>query len=113
VLSYYPHFLAYFNELVPDRTQTYRILADSNLDWGQYGDYLEEYRAREPGSVWEPERPVAGTILVRVNMLVGVLGDPERFRWLRERFQPVGHVAHGILVYRVTPAELSALEQGH
>jgi 4-amino-4-deoxy-L-arabinose transferase-like glycosyltransferase len=113
VLSYYPHFLAYFNELVPDRTQTYRILADSNLDWGQYGDYLEEYRAREPGSVWEPERPVAGTILVRVNMLVGVLGDPERFRWLRERFQPVGHVAHGILVYRVTPAELVALEQGH
>jgi len=110
VLSYYPHFLAYFNELAPDRTQTYRILADSNLDWGQYGNYLEEYRAREPGSVWEPDKPVAGTILVRANMLVGVLGDPNRFRWLREHFRPVGHVAHGILVYRVTPAELAAVE---
>jgi len=108
VLSYYPHYLAYFNELVPDRTQAYRILADSNLDWGQYGSYLEEYRAREPGSVWEPDKPVAGTILVRANMLVGVLGDPNRFRWLREHFRPVGHVAHGILVYRVTPAELEA-----
>jgi 4-amino-4-deoxy-L-arabinose transferase-like glycosyltransferase len=108
VLSYHPHYLAYFNELVPDRTRAYRILADSNLDWGQYGDYLEEYRAREPGSVFEPDKPVAGTILVRVNMLVGVLGDPERFRWLREHFTPVGHVAHGILVYRVTPAELEA-----
>ena len=108
VLSYHPHYLAYFNELVPDRTQAYRILADSNLDWGQYGDYLEEYRAREPGSVFEPDKPVAGTILVRANMLVGVVGDPERFRWLRERFTPVGHIAHGILVYRVTPAELEA-----
>ena len=109
VLSYYPHYLAYFNELVPDRTQAYRILADSNLDWGQYGDYLDEYRARNPGAVFEPDKPEAGTILVRANMLVGVLGDPERFRWLRERFRPVGHVGHGILVYRVTPAELDAL----
>lgn len=109
VLSYYPHFLAYFNELVPDRTQAYRILADSNLDWGQYGDYLEEYRAREPGSVFEPDKPVAGTILVRVNMLVGVLGGPGRFRWLREHFTPTGHIGHGILIYRVTPAELDAI----
>ena len=112
VLSYHPHYLAYFNELVLDRTQAYRILADSNLDWGQYGDYLEEYRVREPGSVWEPDRPVAGTILVRANMLVGVTGEPERFKWLRERFQPVGHIAHGILVYRVTPAELAAVGPG-
>ncbi|HKE84692.1 MAG TPA: glycosyltransferase family 39 protein [Vicinamibacterales bacterium] len=110
VLSYYPHFLAYFNELIPDRTQTYRILADSNLDWGQYGYYLDDYRAREPGSVFEPDKPVAGTILVRANMLVGVVGDANRFRWLREHFRPVGHIAHGILVYRVTPAELAALE---
>ena len=110
MLSYYPHFLAYFNELVPDRTQAYRILADSNLDWGQYGNYLEEYRAREPGSVFEPDKPVAGTILVRANMLVGILGDPNRYRWLREHFRPVGHIAHGILVYRVTPEELAALE---
>ena len=31
-LSYYPHFLSYFNELVPDRKLAYRYLADSNLD---------------------------------------------------------------------------------
>ena len=35
VASYYPHFLPYFNELVWDRRQAYKILADSNLDWGQ------------------------------------------------------------------------------
>ena len=62
--------------------------------------------------MFEPDKPVAGTILVRANMLVGVTGDPERFRWLRERFRPVGHIAHGILVYRVTPAELAASGSG-
>ena len=35
VLSYYPHFIPYFNELVWDRTKAYRILVDSNLGWSQ------------------------------------------------------------------------------
>jgi len=30
----------------------------------------------------------------------------ERFRWLRENFEPVGHVAHGHLLFRVTPEAL-------
>ena len=33
-LRAYPHYLAYFNELV-DRGAPYRTLVDSNLDWGQ------------------------------------------------------------------------------
>ena len=32
-LSYYPHFISYFNEFVLDRKLAYRHLADSNLDW--------------------------------------------------------------------------------
>jgi hypothetical protein len=113
VLSYYPHFLPYFNELVWDRTQAFRVLADSNLDWGQYGVYLDDYRAGHPGTVFEPETPSTGTILVRVNMLTGVTGDPERFRWLRESFNPTEHIAHGILVYHVNPADLERLRLGH
>ena len=31
----YPHFLAYFNELAGGPRQGYRVLVDSNLDWGQ------------------------------------------------------------------------------
>jgi hypothetical protein len=33
-LSIYPHYLAYFNELVGPRNG-YKVLVDSNLDWGQ------------------------------------------------------------------------------
>ncbi len=41
-LRIYPHFLAYFNELVGPR-DGYRVLVDSNLDWGQDLPALEQY----------------------------------------------------------------------
>jgi hypothetical protein len=109
VLSYYPHYLAYFNELVPDRRLAYRVLADSNLDWGQHGWYFREYLKTHPNVIVEPDRPIAGTILVGVNALTGVAYGPERFRWLRENFKPIGHIAHAVLVYRVTPADLERI----
>jgi len=35
VISIYPHFLAYFNELAGGPNQGYVYTVDSNLDWGQ------------------------------------------------------------------------------
>ena len=110
VASYYPHYLAYFNELVPDRRLAYRILADSNVDWGQHRWYMRQYLQGHPGVLIEPERPTAGTILVGVNVLTGVAYGPERFRWLRDNFRPIDHIAYAVLVYRVTPADLERLQ---
>ena len=110
VASYYPHFLPYFNELIGKRTNAYRILADSNLDWRQHAWYFHQYLDAHPNVIVEPERPTAGTILVGVNMLTGVAGEPERFRWLREHFTPVGHIAHAVLIYEVSDAALRQLQ---
>jgi hypothetical protein len=46
-LSVYPHYLAYFNELAGGPAGGYKILVDSNLDWGQDLPGLREYMARE------------------------------------------------------------------
>lgn len=35
IITIYPHFIAYFNELVGRPDQGYIYVADSNLDWGQ------------------------------------------------------------------------------
>jgi dolichyl-phosphate-mannose-protein mannosyltransferase len=99
-LSYYPHFLSYFNEFVPDRKLAYRYLADSNLDWGGNEWYLAQYVRRHPGVVVDPGKPQTGRIVVPVNILVGI-GLPERYRWLREHFTPVDHIAYSYLVYDV------------
>jgi hypothetical protein len=100
--SYYPHFLAYFNEFARDRTQAYRILVDSNLDWGQDDRYVARYLRAHPEVSLGPDRPRPGTLLVSANNYVGLSRD-EQFRWLRENFEPVGHVAYAHLLFRVTP----------
>jgi 4-amino-4-deoxy-L-arabinose transferase-like glycosyltransferase len=109
VLSYYPHYLAYFNELVPDRRLAYRILADSNLDWRQHRWYQARYLESHPDAIIEPNGPTVGTIIVGANSLTGVAGEPEKFRWLREHFVPAETIAYSTLVYHVTAADLDRL----
>ena len=106
-LSYYPHFISYFNEFVPDRKLAYRHLADSNLDWhAEIPGYLSDYIRRHPGTILDPRKPQAGRIVVPVNALVGVNRNPEEYRWLREHFAPVDHIAYSFLVYDVPKERL-------
>ena len=108
-LSYYPHFISYFNEFVPDRKLAYRHLADSNLDWRGNDWYLAEYLHRHPGAIVDPRKPQAGRIIVTVNALVGVNRSPEEYRWLRDHFTPVDHIAYSYLVYDVSEKMLSQI----
>jgi len=105
VLSYYPHFIPYFNELVWDRSRAYKILADSSLVLDQNHWYVRRYLRQHPAVVFEPDAPVPGTLLVRVERYVGLF-YVEQFRWLRDNFEPVDHVAHGHLLFRVSPEAL-------
>jgi dolichyl-phosphate-mannose-protein mannosyltransferase len=105
VLSYYPHFIPYFNELVWDRSRAYKVLADSSLVLDQNHWYVRRYLRQHPAVVFEPDAPVPGTLLVRVERYVGLF-FVEQYRWLRDNFEPVGHVAHGHLLFRVTPEAL-------
>ena len=104
-LSYYPHFIPYFNEVVWDRTNAYRIMADANLAWSQNEWHVARYLRRHPDAFLEPVEPRAGTILLSVNKYAG-LWDVKRYRWIRENFAPIGHIAHGHLIFRVTPEAL-------
>jgi 4-amino-4-deoxy-L-arabinose transferase-like glycosyltransferase len=100
VLSYYPHFIPYFNELVWDRKRAYQISIGSNLDWGQERGYLRKYLRRHPAAVTEPRDPQAGTIVVSGDFAAA---GP---RWLRENFRPVGHIAYAWLIYKITPEDV-------
>ena len=46
-LRIYPHYLAYFNEIVGGPENGYRYLVDSNLDWGQDLPALRDYLDQE------------------------------------------------------------------
>jgi energy-coupling factor transporter transmembrane protein EcfT len=111
VLSYYPYYITYFNELVWDKTQTYKYLADSNLDWGQSKTELDEYFAQHRDTTQPHRIPEPGHFMISVNRLVGISADPERFRWLRENFEPVDIIANYYLVYTISPEQIDELCQ--
>ncbi len=106
-LSYHPHYMSYFNELIGPRVGAYRLLADSNLDWEDRSHDIARFRDEHPeiNLVVEPETPQAGWVLVGANRLVGVY-EPERYRWLRENFRPERHVGYSYLLFRVPPDRL-------
>lgn len=101
-LSYYPHYLSYFNELIGRRINMYKVLADSNVDWEQNQYYLEDYVAARPGQriSLRPEQPTTGTVIISLNKLAGVTGLPGRYAWLR-RYEPVDQIAYTYLVFEI------------
>lgn len=100
VISVYPHFLAYFNELAGGPANGYNYVVDSNLDWGQdlkrlakwveekgidkiYVDYFggadTNYYLKEKYAQWQgtrsPEELTKGSYLaVSVTLLQGGRG---------------------------------------
>jgi hypothetical protein len=112
VLSYYPRYISYFNEFVWDRKTAYQYLGDSNLDWGQDYDYLQEYRAKNHNVFRAPEIP--GRInrtriyFISSNRLVGVTIDPGTYEWLRENFEPTGMITPMYPLFMITPARMDS-----
>jgi hypothetical protein len=101
VLSYFPNYIPYFNEVIFDRRMAYQVLADSNLDWGQAGLYLNQYLANHPDAIYDPRAPVTGSVVVGPNELLGITVDPETYRWLRQAYRPVSTIANTYLIFSI------------
>lgn len=117
VASYYPYHMSYMNELIGNRLNAYKYLADSNLDWSQAKNEYRQYIRDHPGVIVNPRnsppanpnKPRPGNYILRINDLVGITEDPQRFAWLRNNFEPVETVAYAYLVYQVTPEQIEEL----
>lgn len=109
VLSYHPYYLSYFNEIVWDRKDAYKYLADSNLNWGQGKNELRQYLEDYPGALYSPNNVRSGRLVVSVNDLAGIMVGREKYAWLRENFEPVDSIAHCYLVYKITPEQIEEL----
>jgi len=115
-LSYFPHYISYFNEIVLDRKMSYKYLADSNLDWGQNWYYWLDYKKKHPEAIINPlnsQMQIEGTFVVSANQLVGIYHNPDRYRWLRDNFEPVDHIAYNFLVFNFKKEDLEKLKYLH
>jgi dolichyl-phosphate-mannose-protein mannosyltransferase len=117
-LRYAPDYLAYFNIFVRPQN-SWQLLTDSNLDWGQGLIALRQYEQQHPsevahlayfGSV-DPKLygiralPLAlqeqakGTIVSGASCLSGqVLDDPESYRWLWP-YRPLRVLDHAMWLF--------------
>jgi 4-amino-4-deoxy-L-arabinose transferase-like glycosyltransferase len=115
-LRYAPDYLGYFNIFVKP-AESWRLLTDSNLDWGQGLIALRSYQRQHPeevlhlayfGSVLpqlygvraaplSSDQQVDGTVVVSATRLSGQM-DHEGYRWL-SRYRPQQVLNHSIWVF--------------
>ena len=84
--------------------QSYRLLADSNLDWGQNEPLVQDFLARNPDVVLNPGEPVCGRVLMSANRLTGVIGTRKNWKspaWTW-RYQPVAHVGYAHFLFDIS-----------
>jgi 4-amino-4-deoxy-L-arabinose transferase-like glycosyltransferase len=102
-MRYYPHLIPYMNEWAGDRRLAYRLLADSNLDWGQNEPLVRDFLARNPDVVLNPGEPVCGRVLMSANRLTGVTGTPRNGKspaWAWS-YEPVAHVGYAHFLFDI------------
>lgn len=112
VLEHVPYgnnVLAFSNALIPDKSMAYRVLTDSNIDWGQnYRQVYADARDQYPDAAVNPVHIMPGKNLLRLNDLAGVFRNFEQHRWIREHLTPTTHLGHTHLLYDVNPTQFMA-----
>jgi hypothetical protein len=119
-MRYAPGYLSYFTPLVRP-ADSYRLLTDSNLDWGQGLLALKDYQSDHPNErIWlsyfgsvDPQvygiqsdffagyQRVSGTVVVSATNFSGqYLAEPKRYRWLLEQ-KPTKILDHSLYVFHV------------
>jgi hypothetical protein len=118
-LRYAPGYLSYFTPCVRP-ADSFRLLTDSNLDWGQGLLALRDYQRNHPEeTIWlsyfgsvDPRaygiqadllrsQPVSGTVVVSATNLSGqYLAEPQQYRWLLQQ-KPVDILDHSLYVFQV------------
>ena len=119
-----PDYLTYFNFFAPP-SKSYRLLTDSNLDWGQGLLAVRDYETSHPGEpislayagsmdprvygiharlLSEGER-ATGTIIVGATVLSGqYLNHPDSYHWLLQ-YPRTNILAHSMYVFQVPAAD--------
>lgn len=123
VTRYAPDYLSYFNVFV-DPATSYRLLSDSNVDWGEGLIALRKYQQAHPSEIIHlaysgtvdpanygvravplmPNERAVGTVIVSANYLSGEnLKDPNGYRWVLQYPRKI-ILNHSLQVFEV-PAQ--------
>ncbi|KKQ53630.1 MAG: Glycosyl transferase family 39 [Parcubacteria group bacterium GW2011_GWD2_38_11] len=126
----YPNYVSYFNETVGGSKNGYKIVTDSNVDWGQDLGRLKIFLDQNPQiekinvdyfgggnpayylgdkyiSGWDSKRPIeAGWYAISVNSLQVSIYDkmnktPENNYAWTQQYEPVDMIGNSIMIYYI------------
>jgi hypothetical protein len=120
ILRYAPDYLSYFTPFVNPAT-SYKLLSDSNVDWGQGLMALRKYQQQHPDetinlayfgtidpklygirySPLAPNERVTGTVVISANHLSGqLLDDAKGYHWVFQ-YPETAILNHSLHVFKV------------
>lgn len=102
---FYPNLLSYSNELIMDKKNAYKVMADSNLDIGQGIYSLEKYLRSHPDVSVIPKTPQKGKFVIGINDYLNLKGN-NAYSWIYP-YKPISHVDHCFLLFDVTDTDLN------
>ncbi|HET8647022.1 MAG TPA: hypothetical protein VFO85_16115, partial [Vicinamibacteria bacterium] len=105
-VPYLGNHLAFSNALVWPKREAYRVMADSNLDWGQNDDKVLAWMAASarPLTRLNPPHLAPGENVVSASVFV--FGN---HGWARRHLRPRSHFRHTYLLFDVTEADFARM----
>ena len=108
---YFPHFLPYTNEFILNKKMAYKKIADTNLCYGEGDKYLKKYLADNRDAIFQPDKPVAGKIVLEVNELLNLnMRSLHKYDWAAS-LSPVTHIHSEYLVFQITKEQADSLQK--
>jgi len=105
---YFPNLLSYTNEFILNKRDAYKIMAESNLDFGQCDFAIKKYLKQHTDVKLADSIPRPGKFVVGVNYYLNIYGD-NRLEWLKN-FKPVCHIDHCYLLIEVKEEDLKRIQ---
>ena len=93
---FFPNLISYSNELIPIKKDAYKVMADSNLDFGQGSYALEKYLKSHPEVRVIGTKPEQGKFVIGVNDYLDLNGD-HKYSWVYD-VKPDEQIDHCFLL---------------
>ena len=111
VALFFPHFLPYTNEFIPNKKYAYKKLADSNICYGEGKKYLNQFLEANKTAVYLPDRPQGGKVVMEINEMLNMnIATINKYNWARN-LKPSGHIHSQYLIFDINPAMADSLQK--
>jgi 4-amino-4-deoxy-L-arabinose transferase-like glycosyltransferase len=101
---FYPNLISYSNEMIPIKKDAYKVMADSNLDFGQGWYAVDKYLDAHPDVHLMGGTPEEGKFVIGVNYYLDLKGKND-FYWVHN-LKPMAQINHCFLLFYVTAADI-------